>query len=146
MPDCRTRMGDVIMAYVNFADTQAGTHAAMGVYGDAPAAHHTGFSALEWQVIALAQRDGLSTLTTPGKLTMALNLVFGFQRINPELANPALEILRRTAVLAWHRGYALPQSQINAFHAAGYTEHQLETLLGSVGAGRLAHKRKAFGS
>ena len=55
-----------------------------------------------------------------------------------------LETLRRVSVLAWHRGFALPQSQINAFHAAGYSEEQLEMLLASVGAGRLANKRKAF--
>jgi len=132
------------MAYVNFAETQGSPNGAMQVYGEAPAAHRTGFTALEWQVIALAQRDGLSTLAAPGKLTMALELVFGFKRANPELSNPALEELRRTAVLAWHRGFALPQSQINAFHAAGYSEDQLETMLGSIGAGRLAHKRKAF--
>lgn len=132
------------MAYVNFSETLNGSNVAIGVYGSAPVAHRTGFSALEWQVIALAQRDDLSTLTTPGKLTAALDLVFGFKRINPELANPTLEVLRRTAVLAWHRGFAMPQSQINAFHAAGYSEDQFETLLGSISAGRQTNKRKAF--
>ena len=132
------------MAYVNFAELQGGPNGAVSVYGEAPVAHRTGFTALEWQVIALAQRDGLSTLSAPGKLTTALEAVFGFKRINPELSNPALEVLRRIAVLAWHRGFALPQSQINAFHDAGYSEDQLETLLGSIGAGRLATKRKAF--
>lgn len=130
------------MAYVNFAETQGGLNG--GIYGEAPAAHRTGFTALEWQVIALAQRDALSTLSTPGKLTSALDLVFGFKRPNPELANPALEVLRRISVLAWHRGFALPQSQINAFHDVGYSEDQLETLLDSIGAGRVARKRKAF--
>jgi len=132
------------MAYVNFAEIQGGPSGAVGVYGEAPAAHRSGFTALEWQVIALAQRDGLSTLNAPGRITTALETVFGFKRANPELANPALEALRRISVLAWHRGFALPQSQINAFHAAGYSEEQLETLLGSIGAGRLATKRKAF--
>ena len=132
------------MAYVNFAETQGGLNGSVAVYGEAPAAHRASFTALEWQVIALAQRDGLSTLSAPGKLTTALDAVFGFKRLNPELANPALEVLRRVSVLAWHRGFALPQSQINAFHAAGYSEEQLETLLGSIGAGRLARKRKAF--
>lgn len=132
------------MAYVNFAEIQGGTDAAVGVYGEAPAAHRTGFTALEWQVVALAQRDRLSTLETPGRLSLALATVFGFKRINPELADPALEALRRIAVLAWHRGFALPESAITAFRAAGYSDDQLETLLGSIGAGRLARKRKAY--
>ena len=132
------------MAYVNFAEIQGGTNGASGVYGEAPAAHRAGFTALEWQVIALAQRDGLGTLSAPGRVASALETVFGFKRTNPELANAELETLRRVSVLAWHRGFALPQSQINAFHAAGYSEEQLETLLGSIGAGRLATKRKAF--
>lgn len=132
------------MAYVNFSEAQGGPNGATAVYGDAPAAHRTGFTALEWQVVALAQTDGLSSLDAPSRVTMALETVFGFKRVNPELANPALEALRRISVLAWHRGFALPQSQINAFHQAGYSEDQLETLLGSIGAGRLARKRKAF--
>ncbi|RYE02853.1 MAG: hypothetical protein EOP61_06990 [Sphingomonadales bacterium] len=132
------------MAYVNFAEIQGGADGAIGVYGEAPPAHRTGFTALEWQVIALAQRDSLSTLHAPSKLSIAMDAVFGMKRINPELANPSLEVLRRISVLAWHRGFALPQSQVEAFHAAGYSEDQLETLLGSIGAGRLAAKRKAF--
>jgi hypothetical protein len=132
------------MAYVNFAEIQGGADGALDMYGEAPVAHRTGFSALEWQVVALAERDSLSTLHAPSRLTIALDAVFATKRINPELANPALETLRRIAVLAWHRGFALPQSQIEAFHAAGYSEAQLETLLASIGAGRLAAKKKAF--
>ena len=129
------------MAYVNFAELQGGAN---GVYGEAPVAHRTGFTALEWQVVALAQGDSLSTLDAPSRVTTALETVFGFKRPNPELANPALEALRRISVLAWHRGFALPQSQIEAFYDAGYSEDQLEALLASIGAGRLARKRKAF--
>lgn len=132
------------MAYVNFAEIQGGLNGARDIYGEAPVAHRTGFTALEWQVIALAQRDGLSTLNAPGRVTMALEAVFGFKRVNPELANPALEALRRISVLAWHRGFALPQSQIEAFYDAGYSEDQLEALLASIGAGRLAIQQKAF--
>jgi hypothetical protein len=132
------------MAYVNFAELEGGLKGTIGVYGEAPPAHRSGFTALEWQVVALAQQDSLSTLETPSRLTLALEAVFGFKRVNPELANPALEALRRISVLAWHRGHVLPQSQIKAFHDAGYSEDQLETLLGSIGAGRLARKRKAF--
>lgn len=132
------------MAYVNFAELQGGPNGAIGVYGEAPRVQRTGFTALEWQVVALAQNDGLSTLNAPSRVTTALEAVFGFKRPNPELANPALETLRRISVLAWHRGFALPQSQIEAFYDAGYSEEQLEILLGSIGAGRLARKRKEF--
>jgi hypothetical protein len=132
------------MAYVNFAEIQGGADGAAELYGEAPAAHRTGFSALEWQVIALAKRDSLSTLHAPSKLTIALDAVFGSKRINPALANPALETLRRVAVLAWHRGFALPLSQIEAFHAAGYSEAQFETLVASILAGQRASKKKAF--
>ncbi|RYD50921.1 MAG: hypothetical protein EOP60_11065 [Sphingomonadales bacterium] len=121
-----------------------GPHGSAAIYREAPATHRSGFTALEWQVIALAQTDSLSSLNAPSRVSVALETVFGFKRANPELANPALEILRRISVLAWHRGFALPQSQIEAFHDAGYSEDQLETLLGSIGAGRLARKRKAF--
>lgn len=132
------------MAYVNFAEIQGGPDGIAALYGEAPPAHRTGFTALEWQVVALAQRDGLSTLASPGPLTIALETVFGFKRPNPELANPALEALRRAAVLAWHHGFVMPNSEINAFLAAGYSEEQLETLVDSVSAGRAARKRKAF--
>lgn len=131
------------MAYVNFAEIQGGPDGSVAIYGEAPPAHRTGFSALEWQVVALAERDSLSTLTTPSRVTTALEAVFGFKRVNLELSNPALEALRRIAVLAWHRGFVLPNSEINAFLAAGYSEEQLEILIDSVGAGRAARKRKA---
>jgi hypothetical protein len=132
------------MAFVNFAEIQGGTNGIAAIYGEAPPAHRTGFSALEWQVVALAQRDSLSTLAAPGRLTTALEAVFGFKRVSPELSSPALEALRRVAVLAWHRGFALPNSEINAFLAAGYSEEQLETLIDSISAGRATAKRKAL--
>lgn len=132
------------MAYVNFAETQGGSNGATAIYREAPPAHRTGFTALEWQVVALAQRDSLSTLSTPSRVFTALEAVFGFKRPNPELANKALEALRRISVIAWHRGFALPESEITSFRAAGFSEDQLETLLGSIGAGRLARTRKKF--
>lgn len=140
----RPKEGDAIMAYVNFAEIQGGPDGTVALYGDAPAAHRTGFTALEWQVVALAQRDRLSSLAAPGRLTTALEAVFGFKRPNPELSSPALEALRRIAVLAWHRGFVLPNSEVRAFLAAGYSEDQFETLLGSISAGRLARTRKAI--
>lgn len=132
------------MAFVNFSELPGGIYGATDLYGEAPVAHRSGFTTLEWQVIALSQRDTLSTLGAPSRLTAALEAVFGFRRPNPELANSALETLRRISVLAWHRGYALPQSQIDAFHAAGFSEDQLETLLASIATARAGTGRKAF--
>ncbi len=98
----------------------------------------TGFSPIEWQVVALARQDRLSTLREPSRLLMALGAISVGQRPNPRLADPRLEALRRIAVFAWHRGYALPASEIESFHQAGFTIDQLETLLASIGKGRAA--------
>jgi hypothetical protein len=124
------------MAYLNFAELD-GTPIAAPV-DVITARSETGFSVLEWQVVAIAQRDRLSSLEAPGKLSVALGAIFGGQRPNPRLADPRLEALRRMAVLAWHKGYALPPSEIRAFHNAGFNTDQYETLLASISRGRAA--------
>lgn len=43
-----------------------------------------------------------------------------------------LEALRRAAVHARHRGFALPTAEIAHFHSVGFSEAQLETLITSV--------------
>ena len=91
----------------------------------------TGFSALEWSVIALAKNDTLGSLQTPGRLSRALGTVFGLGTAS-RLADPKLEALRRLAVHAWRRGFALPMAEIDRFKAAGFVEAQLETLVVSV--------------
>ncbi|UZK67264.1 hypothetical protein [Sphingomonas sp. M1-B02] len=124
------------MAYLNLAEYQ-GTPIATpaDVIAARPASSLT---ALEWQVVAIAQRDRLSTLEEPGRMAIALGAIFGGQRANPKLADARLEALRRLAVLAWHRGYALPPHEIRAFHAAGFTTEQYESLLASISRGRAA--------
>jgi hypothetical protein len=124
------------MAYMNFSALQGSPVAMPADMIAAP--RRAGFSALEWQVVAIAQRDRLSSLSAPGPLSMALGMLFGGQRANPKLADPALEALRRVAVLAWHRGYAVPPAEIRAFHEAGFTPDQYETLLASISRGRAA--------
>jgi hypothetical protein len=42
------------------------------------------------------------------------------------------EALRRLAVYAWRRGFALPTGEIARFLDAGYTEAQIETLVISI--------------
>jgi len=98
---------------------------------DAATTPQEGFSALEWSVIALAQRDTLASLTEPGRMSRALGSLFG-RGPSSRLADPKLEALRRAAVLARHRGFALPMSEIHHFHSVGFSEAQMETLVTSV--------------
>ena len=125
------------MAYLNFAALQGSPITAPTDIVEAPRTQ-TGLSALEWQVVAIAQNDRLSSLEKPGKLATALTMVFGGQRPNPALADSRLEALRRLAVHAWHKGYTVPRAAIRAFHEAGFTAEQYETLLASISRGRAA--------
>lgn len=119
------------MAYLNFSPLQGHPVAAPADLPAAPRAQ-ADFSALEWQVIAIARQDSLSSLRRPGAFSLALGVVFGSRRANPRLADTRLEALRRTAVVAWHRGHALPPHEIRAFHDAGFTLDQYGALLDSI--------------
>lgn len=122
------------MAYVDFSvDPILAPHVGAPRHDVAPP--QTGLSALEWSVVALAQRDRMSSLSRPGRLSMALGTVFGSRR-NPHLADPRLEALRRMAVLSWHRGFSVPASELKAFLAAGFSSAQYETLLASISTAR----------
>ena len=96
----------------------------------------TGFSALEWSVIAVSRRDRLASLRDPGRISRALGGVFGIGAAS-RLADSKLEALRRLAVHAWRRGYALPQAEIDQFVEAGFTIEQAETLVASVTGDRV---------
>lgn len=101
----------------------------------AEAAGEPKFSALEWSVVALAERDDLSSLRAPGRIANALGSLFGASR-NPRLADPTLEALRRLAVLTWHHGYQVPMSAVQAFLASGFSIDQYELLAASIGLAR----------
>lgn len=138
------------MAYLAFNEIAGGT-----TFAPAPAllqrpiadpipnsiGHETSFSGLEWSVVAIAERDKLSTLRTPGRMAIALGTLFG-DRPNPQLADPRLEALRRIAVLSWHHGYTVPGDDVRDFVAAGFTLDQYELLVDSISAGRAARNRK----
>lgn len=123
------------MAYVDFSgDTLFATPAAAPAIA-APVVVEptpTGLTALEWSVVALAQRDRIASLREPSPLSIALGRVFGTRRRDPNLADPKLEALRRMAVLSWHRGYAVPVHELAAFFAAGFNTDQYETMLASI--------------
>ncbi len=123
------------MAYVNFSD--GGLLHAPG----ASSARQSGFSALEWSVIALARRDPLSSLNQPGRISKALASLFGIWR-DSSLADGRLEALRRIALLAWRNGYRIPVSELRAFKAAGFTDDQYDVLQASIGRGRAQSERR----
>lgn len=102
------------------------------------------FSALEWTVIALARKDGLRSIGEPGPIARALRSLFGEGR-RSSLADPRLEALRRFAIHAWHRGYALPVSEIKAFVAAGFSIDQAEAALASIAGARAPQPRTVRG-
>lgn len=132
------------MAYLAFdpihgSAAPAGTiAAASAAAADAPA---TRLSALEWSVVALARRDPLSSLRTPGRVAAAMAGVFR-RSTNRKLADERLEALRRLAVLTWHHSFTVPASEVKAFLAAGFTPAQYETMTASIAAARLAERRR----
>lgn len=105
-----------------------------------PVPVQAGLSPLEWSVVAIARNERLGSLRQPGPVLTALGSLFGARPRLP-LADPKLEVLRRLSVLAWHRGDNLPKSEIARFFSAGFSTHQFETLLTSIGRGRLASTR-----
>jgi hypothetical protein len=130
------------MAYLAFAETTGGDVVETALHQLLrPPVGESRLSALEWSIVALAGRDTLATLRTPGRMAIAMGVLFG-GRPNPRLADEKLEALRRMAVLAWHHGYVLPSWEIRAFVAAGYTIEQYETLLKSISAGRAARQQR----
>ena len=121
------------MAYVDFNAVLPGVSAPI-----APAQPlRKTLTPLEWSVVALARRDSLGSLRRPGRLSIALGGLFG-TRHNPRLADPALEALRRMAVLSWHHGFAVPASELRSFVASGYSIDQYETMLASIAAAKTA--------
>ena len=98
-------------------------------------------SALEWSVVAMAERDGLSSIREPSRFITALSALFGIKRPN-KLANEGLEALRRIAILAWHYGWDVPKSELRDFLAAGFSTDQFELIQNSIGQARAARRRR----
>jgi hypothetical protein len=107
---------------------------------DAPAT----LTALEWSVVAMAEKDGLSSLREPSRFISALGSLFGVRRPN-RLANDGLEALRRLAVHAWLYGWNVPDSELREFLAAGYSIDQYQLVQASIAnarASRAAQRRR----
>jgi hypothetical protein len=100
-------------------------------------------SALEWSVVAVARRDPLSSLREPGRLSAALAGLFG-RRSSRKTIDTRLEALRRIAVLAWHRGWQVPTSELRDFVGAGFSLDQYELGQTSIASGRAAGRRRSW--
>lgn len=125
------------MAYIDFAQPlpAVGDGISLPAIRDRIKAVAAGFSPMEWQIVRLAQTDGLSSLREPGRWSRFKALLFGPQP-HFKLADAKLEALRRLAVEAWHEGFAVRPSAIRHFREAGFSEGQVETLLSAVTAAR----------
>ena len=130
------------MAFLNFAQPLAGPDMAVGATPALPVPA-SDFTAQEWQIVALARTDGLHSLRGPGRFDRLRTWIFG-EETSLVLASERLEALRRLAVEAWHKGYAVPLSALAAFRAAGFSTGQLELLLATISAGRHARTRRSF--
>lgn len=128
------------MAYVNFTELHETaptlTAPRAVVQPEKPA-----LSPLEWSVVALAQKDRLSSIDRPGPIALAMGRLFGSRR-GTDLADPRLEALRRLAVIAWHRGYAIATAEIRKFLEAGFSMAQYELVLASISRGRDARNQR----
>ena len=91
------------------------------------------FSDLEWSVIRLARRDRMWTLRPYGRVRRFFRWLTGLG-INPKLADPRLEALRRIAVLSWKFGFTVPGEDVADFIAAGFSHDQYELLVSSISA------------
>ncbi|HXG80780.1 MAG TPA: hypothetical protein VNJ05_03180 [Sphingomicrobium sp.] len=91
------------------------------------------FSPLEWSIIRLSKRDGLSTLRPAGRIRRFVNWLLG-RKGSPELANGRLEALRRMAVLSWHFGFSVPGDDVANFLSAGFSPDQYELMVRSIRA------------
>lgn len=132
------------MAYIDFAPDALQSQPIVQPRHDPVAERaEVRLSALEWSVVALAQKDRLSSLTKPGRLSMALGKVFGSRQHNAELADARLEALRRMAVLVWHHSFQVPTSELKRFFAAGFTPDHFELVAASIGAARPIRGRQA---
>jgi hypothetical protein len=138
------RRKEQALAFLDFAQALAGPQMAVGATRPTPAvpaisveAQATSFSAQEWQIVDLARTDGLRSLRGPGSFARLRKWIWGEEH-SPTLASERLEALRRLAVEAWHKGYAVSLSALAAFRAAGFSTAQLELLLATISAGRTA--------
>lgn len=99
------------------------------------AAAPTTLTALEWSIVAMAEKDRISSLREPSRFLLALGSLFGVRRPNG-LANDRLEALRRLAVHAWHYRWNVPDSELRDFVTAGYSLDHYQLVQSSIAQAR----------
>ncbi len=107
----------------------------------APSLPAAKLSALEWSIVAMAERDSLASLREPGRMAAALGSLFGLSRPNG-FASPRLEALRRVAVHVWRSQWNVPNSELQAFLAEGFTLEQYELIQVSIHKSRATARRR----
>lgn len=122
------------MAYLEFALPGGGGAGIFASVTDTPKKTAARFSALEWSVIALAERDGLASLAEPGRISAAMGALFGFRTDSPRLADQRLEALRRAVVLIRHKSGPLSPDGATDFLMAGFVPAQLDLLTKTLSA------------
>lgn len=124
------------MAYLDFAPAGGGA-AVLDRPVTAPKSFRkpAELTTLEWQVVALAQRDKLASIRPAGAIRRAIRWVIG-ARVSNALSDARLEALRRIAVLSWYRGYSVAPAEVRAFLAAGFTTDHYDLLLARINAVR----------
>ena len=90
-------------------------------------------SALEWMVVELARHDRLSSIRPASMLRTLGVRLFGLKAAN-RLADPRLEALRRVAVYGWRRSGRMPDEEVDAFLAAGFSFDQMMLALSAIRA------------
>jgi len=121
--------------------SRLGTAPESNIIVGSPANPPARLSPLEWSIVAMAERDGVSSIRTVGRYTQALRNFFGFKQPN-RLANDRLEALRRVAIFAWEYGWNVPKSELAAFLEAGFTNDHFELIQNSLGQVRAARGRR----
>jgi hypothetical protein len=130
------------MAYLDFAQTGGGAAILdRPVFAPKSFRKPARLTALEWQVVSLAQRDKLASIRPAGPIVRALRWIFG-GRVSNALSDARLEALRRIAVLSWYRGYAVAPAEVRAFLAAGFTTDHYDLLLARINAVRATLPRR----
>ena len=107
----------------------------------APPVAEPRLSALEWSIVAMAERDNLASLREPGRIAAALECLFGLTRPN-KLADPRLEVLRRAAVHVWRNRWKVPADELRAFCEAGFTVDQYELIQLSIARSHQQARRR----
>lgn len=114
------------MAYLSFSPWAAENGAAVRT---ATASDVIRFTPLELRVIAFAERvDATREMSRQSRVGRFLERAFGV-KLNPPLASPRLESLRRFASLARHHPQEVAEADLQNLVSSGFSQGQAHGLL-----------------